>query len=187
MRFPTCSTSQRSAGFRRSHRGVTLVELMVTIAVLVILLTMAIPAFNLLENRRLEGATQGVHDLIQLARTEAIKQAREMTVVFDEAAWCVGVTDREGCDCTLDDPGDVNACTVVAGFDNGAEARAIRRVAGENFRDVGLASTTAEIRFDFVRGTATLNTSSPAVITLDNTLGRERTLNVSTVGRISQP
>lgn len=57
----------------------TLIELMVAIAVLAIVITIAIPAFNnLLSSNRLSGQANEVLAGLALARTEAIKQNQEM-------------------------------------------------------------------------------------------------------------
>ncbi len=70
MRHP----SRRGAGF-------TLVELMVTIAVLAILLAIGIPAFaSLIAANRLTSATNELVASLQTARTEAIRRNARVTV-----------------------------------------------------------------------------------------------------------
>lgn len=79
---------------RSNHgaKGLTLIELLVTIAVLAILLTIALPSFRTaIQNNRL--ATQG-NDLVtamQLARAESLKRRRPVIVcASSDGATCQG-------------------------------------------------------------------------------------------------
>lgn len=67
--------------YRSTHSGVTLVELMVTIAVASILLTVAVPSFqDAIQRNRLTSATNNFVVSIHYARTEAIKRGRTITL-----------------------------------------------------------------------------------------------------------
>lgn len=96
---------RHEAGKIRDQRGFTLIELMVTIAVLAILLVVAVPGFDLVRNvSRLSAGANDVVTGLQLARSEAIR--RNARVVFcqsgdavtcsDSAAWTgwIVATDR---------------------------------------------------------------------------------------------
>ena len=101
--------------YRSTHSGVTLVELMVTIAVASILLTVAVPSFqDAIQRNRLTSATNNFVVSIHYARTEAIKRGQNVTLcksssgtscvtgtgTFWENGWIVFVdTDKDG---TLD-------------------------------------------------------------------------------------
>lgn len=97
-------------------RGVTLIELMVTIAVLAILATLAAPSFSdFFQRYRLRGAAEGVSSLVAGARAEALMRNRNVGVVFSGTGedWCVGavstpdpvggtlVPDAATCDCSV--------------------------------------------------------------------------------------
>lgn len=73
-------------------RGFTLVELMVTIAVLAIMLAAAAPSFaDFFDKYRLRGAVDDVVSVISNARAESVKSGRDVRVDFAGAAtaWCV--------------------------------------------------------------------------------------------------
>jgi len=74
-------------------RGLTLIELIVSIVVLAILTTLVIPSFSdLAKRRRLINATEAVYADLQLARSEAIKRSRPLTA--DLVDGCLTITDQ---------------------------------------------------------------------------------------------
>lgn len=88
------------------HRtnGFTLIELIVTIAVLAIILAIAVPSFqDFFERGRLRGAGDEVAALVATARGEAVKTGRNVTMSFSgtTASWCLGAIQQE-----TPDPGD---------------------------------------------------------------------------------
>lgn len=69
-----------------SYRGFTLLELMVTVAVLAILLTVGIPGFgDLVRNNRVTAQTNQLITAINIARTEAVKRGRNVQVAVAPA------------------------------------------------------------------------------------------------------
>ena len=65
----------------KAYLGFTLPELMVTLAVVVILVTMTAPSMRgLITNQRVASATQEIFSAIVLARSEAIKRQRTVSV-----------------------------------------------------------------------------------------------------------
>ena len=70
----------------RKNSGFTITELMVTIAVIAILASVAIPNFLAwLPNYRLRSGAEEIHFTLQLARIRAIKENATATVSFDIA------------------------------------------------------------------------------------------------------
>src|SRR5690606_37292354 len=71
----------------------SLVELMVTIAVLAILIAAALPSFaDFMEKARLRGAADALSSQFVLARSQAIRTDRNVTLAIkgEDDAWCSG-------------------------------------------------------------------------------------------------
>ena len=84
------------------QNGVTAMELLVTIAIIGILASIAVPNYQLLiERNRLKEAVQVVKSEIQLAKSETLKQNTDVFIRIDtgnDGAWCTG-SDVSDCDC----------------------------------------------------------------------------------------
>ncbi|MDQ7983357.1 GspH/FimT family pseudopilin [Pseudomonas sp. G34] len=71
----------------RFTRGFTLIELMVTIAVLAIVISIAAPSFsNILRDNRTLAMTNELQGAIQLARSEAVKRRSNVVICRRNAA-----------------------------------------------------------------------------------------------------
>lgn len=106
----------------RNTRGFTLVEMLITLAILAILLAAATPSFTaFFDKARLRGAADDLATLYSKARTDAVKRGRDVTVAM-AAGWCIGANEAPdrtaanaanpvpasvACDCTA-----ANACFV---------------------------------------------------------------------------
>ncbi len=65
---------------RRSH-GFTLIELMITLAVMAVLVTLAAPSFNsYIANQRVKAAAYDLLATLSLARSEAVKRNTDVSV-----------------------------------------------------------------------------------------------------------
>lgn len=81
-------------------RGLTLIELVITIAVLAILLTVAVPSITeLLKNNRMAGQATELVGVMTFARSEAIRRNAQILVdlsIVDSSTWNVTVTGPDG-------------------------------------------------------------------------------------------
>ena len=85
--------SQRQTTCRKpgASRGFTLVELMITVAVMVILAAIATPSMTaMLNNSRAAGQTEELVASLQLARAEAIRRNARVTVCAGTGVVCNG-------------------------------------------------------------------------------------------------
>jgi len=91
-------------------RGLTLMEVMVTVAIMAILLVLAVPSFSsFLARGRLSGAAEGLALDLQLAKGEAIRGDTPVRLTFSSGnAWCYGsVPTNSSCTCA-----PTNTCTL---------------------------------------------------------------------------
>ena len=83
---------------KRRQQGLTLVELMITLAMAIILLAIGIPAFQGMEaNNRAVALAQGVVSALTLARTEAVGRGMPVAVCPKNAADQPGVAPSTTC------------------------------------------------------------------------------------------
>jgi len=139
---------------------------MVTLAVMAILMTAAVPSFvDFFERNRVRGAADGVISLVSDARAEAVKNALDVNISMAGAgtAWCIGgnaATPPSGgnpagvaaaCDCT-----DADAC-LVSGQRLAVDVDA--------FPGVAVGALPAALTFDHTLGVVSPMGSRTVVLT----------------------
>jgi prepilin-type N-terminal cleavage/methylation domain-containing protein len=98
----------------RRLQGFTLIELMVTLAVMAILMVVAVPSFMEFRQRRaLQGASDQLVSAWDQARFEALRRDRQLYVTLrnDSGSVCLGVDTGSACDCRAKS-GETGFCDV---------------------------------------------------------------------------
>ena len=118
-----------------AFRGFTVIELMVTLAIAAILASIAAPSFrNMLVSQRIQGASFDLLANLTLARSEAIKQNRNVTLasVSGEDVWNSGwqIFPADETTAVLKAQGAYSGVVITAGVDSVTYNRSGRVAAG---------------------------------------------------------
>ncbi|WP_201243247.1 GspH/FimT family pseudopilin [Halochromatium salexigens] len=162
----------------RERAGLSLIELLITMSLLAILLAIGIPSFQGSQERaRLRNSAEAVYSLLQFARSEAIKQYRDLFVVVSTGeagpagdGWCLAIANDRDCDCSV-----VGACQYGGGAD-----RQVHSLTSEGFPGVALASNRTSYRFERKLGKC----SSAGTLRLTGADSSSITIKVAPLGRV---
>lgn len=87
----------RSISGQRHQRGFTLIELMVTVTLTAVMLAIGVPSFrSFVATQRVKSTSFDVAAALLLARSEAVKRNRPVTVTPVGGAWTSGWTVQDG-------------------------------------------------------------------------------------------
>lgn len=182
---------------RGDENGFTLVELMVTLAVLAILASIALPSMgSFFDKRRVIETAEELYGNMQQARMESISRFRTVYVKFSGAApgatWQYGVSTNADCDLTQTNPATagVNACVLAVddgdgNLDDGSGAidsadLVLQRFTSSDHTNVSISSVSnLEIAFDPQRGTA-----EAGAITLQSEGGYAMKITTNALGQV---
>ena len=141
---------------RKTSSAFTLIELMVVITIIGISITLAIPSWDRVGQKRLlTGAVEQVAATLAVAQTEAQKRNQLVSLAFnrtDNQNWCVGASvGSSGCDCTETDSGSAQYCT-IDGTPTSIGNTALKAVNLIEATDSEPVGGNSYISFDPVRG-----------------------------------
>lgn len=153
---------------RRCESGVTLIEVLVTLVLLVILGVLALPSWaEFQERQRLKIAAETLASSLNLARSEAL--ARQQFGFVQLAGqgtdrWCYAVSMAQGCDCQT-------ACD------------AVQTVQGSSWPGITLSNTSRKMfRFNWKNGAATGANGTATLIGTQS--GQRLCVVLSNLGRV---
>ena len=158
---------------RGTQRGITLIEMTVVVAVMVIVAATAAPSLaSFIDGRRLDAAANQLAADIQFVRTEAVARNRPVRLSFhtgaDSSCWVVHTGAAAQCSCAG------NGLALCTGG-----ALEIKTVVLSAADRVGLQSNVASMLFDPLHGTAT----PTGTLRLVDARGREVRHIVNVMGR----
>jgi len=121
--MPTQATSRRDPrntgkGFS-THHGFTVIELMMAIAVVAIITSLALPSYRtILEKRQVTSGAEQLGAFLSSAQFESVKRNQFVAVNYQKNGgnWCLGMragdTAAVDCDCTVTVAANANACAL---------------------------------------------------------------------------
>jgi|GEM_PF-483034 len=183
---------------QKTNSGFTLVELIITIAITGIILTMAVPSMtSYFDKRRVIEAAEDLYAAVQMARSEAIARNTTIRVRFNSTGgtWQYGISQNDLCNLAKNDPteANANACVLVVNDGDGTidtgnavddpDDLILHRYTNDDYTGISMTLNTMptnnQINFDPVRGMADNTT-----VTLQSAQGFQVRLMVGVLGQI---
>jgi len=187
-------------GARVTNAGFTLLEMLIAIAIVAIIVTVAMPNMSeVADTQRLIGATEQVYAHLQQARSEAVSRNTNTFVNFavdGTGSWEYGISMTSLCDLTVTSPTTADACVLVVNdgdaiIDPGDGSLdtgdlVLSRFNSTDYNDsllmdiASFSSGSTQFVFNSLRGTAT-----SGQVNLTSANGRNTRVSVSLIGRVT--
>lgn len=157
------------------EQGLTLIELMVTVAVLAILLAVGVPNMSSYwQQSRLVSASEAVYSNLHLLRSVALARNQEIYAKFGNTGgtgWCMALAELDSCDCS--------DSTTTCALTN----MPTRNLSGSEFTNITLTTTFGggDTSVQMPRGTMS---SAGSVTLTSQSTGESVSVVVSSLGRV---
>lgn len=172
----------------RRWQGLTLIELLVSIAVLGVLLTIAAPSFfGFVDRTRFTSGVDEIAAALHLVRSEGLRN-NQLAVVHAKGgtSWCLGsrlTTTNETCDCSTTAVGSACGLKRLTSSDSGGINQLTLR------DQTGTTANDLYYFFDASRGVAAtpsgVSSSTALVVTARSSGGREAQVRLTATGMVS--
>lgn len=158
----------RNFSKKKLMHGFTLIESLVTVAIVAILAAIVLPSYSGMQDElRLRSGTEAIFSDIQYARLFAIKSSSNIYLSFNSSCWGIG-NGVATCDCTVSDATQANYCS-----------QKIQKTS--DFKGFSLSSSVPSSSIDGTRAIVT----NPSVITFTSTGGKVAKVTFNVLGRAS--
>jgi type IV fimbrial biogenesis protein FimT len=142
----------------KNQKAFTLIEMLVTMAVLVILISIASQTYNhLFSQQALVASGERLYQFLRLANAESIKQNKKVYVHFCQngttAEWRMALSDNTSCDCFIQ-----NSCLLSGSHQNvNLSDGKLVFTSASDITFTGLQASYNSMRFTVNAGSITLN------------------------------
>lgn len=140
-----------------NKKGFTLVELMVTLVVLMILISMGVGSYGrLFAKQKLVHRTERIYHFLRLATSESIKHNKKIYVHFCQldstGVWKMAMAEQSNCDCFADNSCLINGLQVEQDLADGKTLF----ISPSDIKFVGNKASFSPMRFSVNSGSITL-------------------------------